>query len=70
LKLVSGAILTIAISASAMIGVALVCFRVDTTILQMREMPAYQKTTERFLACQMPDCQVDRFFKRRRCGAA
>jgi hypothetical protein len=37
LKLVSGAIRTIAMSASAIVGGALLCFRMDTTNLLMKE---------------------------------
>src|ERR1700733_500866 len=55
LKLVSGAIRTIAISASAM-GGALVCFRKGTTDLLKGD--SIRHTNDRiFLAYQMPECQ-------------
>src|ERR1700733_9754585 len=57
LKLVSGTIRTIAISASAMVGGALVCFRVGmTNLLGGRRL--IKTITELFLAYQMPGCQV------------
>src|SRR6266478_1297062 len=61
LKLVSGAIRTIAISASAMVGNALVCFRTGTTdLLHGRRL--VERISDLFLAYQMPECQVARVF--------
>jgi hypothetical protein len=62
LKLVSGAIRTIAISASAMVGGALVCFRSGTMILQWGEASFTRIIVGRFLAYQMPGCQGDVIF--------
>src|SRR3569833_1699442 len=62
LKLVSGAMRAIAMSASAMMGSALVGFCVDKTVLLVRERSPYSIFGPRFLACQMPDCQAARFF--------
>src|SRR6266702_233112 len=58
LKLLSGAIRTIAMSASAMFGNALVGFRSDTTILLQWESSFTGILTGKFLAYHMPACQA------------
>src|SRR5665213_793019 len=63
LKLVSGAIRTIAISASAMVGDALVGFRSGTTLsLLLWETSCSRLLVDRFLAYQIPECQDDLIF--------
>src|SRR6202011_4710394 len=66
LKLVSGTIRTIAISASAMVGAALVCLRIGTTdlrtLISFVGDVLYQKNIRRFLAYHMPECQVTHIF--------
>src|SRR5437868_12768017 len=66
LKLDSGAIRTIAISASAMFGNALVGFRSDTTILLQWESSFTGILTGKFLAYQIPVCQAAYFLQRSR----
>src|SRR6478736_3925557 len=63
LKLLSGAIRTIAMSASAMFGNALVGFRSDTTILLQWESSFTGIFTGKFLAYQMPECQAGYFLR-------
>src|SRR3569832_724428 len=63
LKLLSGAIRTIAISASAMFGNALVGFRSDTTNLLQWESSFTGILTGKFLAYQMPECQAGDFLQ-------
>src|SRR5216683_4322393 len=62
LKLVSGAIRWIAISASAMVGGALVGFRMDTIDLLCGETSLNRRISNRFLAYQIPGCQVASVF--------
>src|SRR6476469_4203580 len=64
LKLDSGAIRTIAISASAMFGNALVGFRSDTTNLLQWESSFTGILTGKFLAYHMPECQAAYFLRR------
>src|SRR3954463_16002417 len=64
LKLDSGAIRTIAISASAMFGNALVGFRSDTTNLLQWESSFTGLLTGKFLAYQIPECQAAYFLQR------
>src|SRR3954452_4454769 len=64
LKLLSGAIRTIAISASAMFGNALVGFRSDTTNLLQWESSFTGLLTGKFLAYHMPECQAGYFLRR------
>src|SRR3954452_25385495 len=64
LKLLSGAIRTIAISASAMFGNALVGFRSDTTNLLQWESSFTGILTGKFLAYQIPECQAAYFLQR------
>src|SRR4051812_27419993 len=64
LKLDSGAIRTIAISASAMFGNALVGFRSDTTNLLQWESSFTGLLTGKFLAYHMPACQAAYFLQR------
>src|SRR3569832_2356033 len=66
LKLLSGAIRTIAMSASVMFGNALVGFRSDTTILLQWESSFTGIMIEKFLAYQMPECQAGYFLRRSR----
>src|SRR3954463_15765238 len=66
LKLDSGAIRTIAISASAMFGNALVGFRSDTTNLLQWESFFTGLLTGKFLAYQIPECQAAYFLQRSR----
>src|SRR5262245_61469395 len=66
LKLLSGAIRTIAMSASAMFGNALVGFRSDTTILLQWESSFTAILTGKFLAYHMPECQAAYFLRRSR----
>src|SRR3954466_9877346 len=63
LKLDSGAIRTIAISASAMFGNALVGFRSDTTNLLQWESSFTGLLTGKFLAYQIPECQAAYFLQ-------
>src|SRR3954453_677279 len=63
LKLLSGAIRTIAISASAIFGNALVGFRSDTTNLLQWESSFTGILTGKFLAYQMPECQAAYFLQ-------
>src|SRR6266568_429235 len=68
LKLLSGAIRTIVMSASAMFGNALVGFRSDTTILLQWGVVFYRIITGKFLAYHMPECQAGCFLRHsRRC---
>src|SRR6478735_1190525 len=64
LKLLSGAIRTIAISASVMFGNALVGFRSDTTNLLQWESSFTGLLTGKFLAYHMPECQAGYFLRR------
>src|SRR5438309_11527971 len=64
LKLLSGAIRTIAMSASAMFGNTLVGFRSDTTILLQWESSFTGILTGKFLAYQIPECQAGYFLQR------
>src|SRR4029078_10389153 len=66
LKLLSGAIRTIAISASAMFGNALVGFRSDTTNLLQWESSVTGLLTGKFLAYHMPECQAAYFLRHSR----
>src|SRR5581483_1213885 len=66
LKLLSGAIRTIAMFASAMFGNALVGFRSDTTILLQWESSFTGIFTGKFLAYHMPECQAGYFLRRYR----
>src|SRR3954454_17814277 len=61
LKLLSGAMRTIAMSASAMFGNALFDFRSDTTILLQWESSFTGILTGKFLAYQIPECQAAYF---------
>src|SRR4029079_19788494 len=64
LKLLSGAIRTIAMYASAMFGNALVGFRSDTTNLLQWESSFTGILTGKFLAYHMPECQGGYFLRR------
>src|SRR5215831_11529499 len=69
LKLLSGAIRTIAISASAMFGNALVGFRSDTTNLLQWESSFTGLLARKFLAYHMPECQAAYFLRHSKaCG--
>jgi hypothetical protein len=49
-------------SASAMMGGALICFRTGMTDLLRKETSFTRRMTGLFLAYQMPECQVTRLF--------
>src|SRR3569833_3084819 len=70
LKLLSGAIRTIAMSASAMFGNALDGIRSDTTNLLQWESSYTGILTGKFLAYHMPECQGGYFLRRSRASSS
>jgi hypothetical protein len=51
-----------------MVGLALVCFGTDTTLISSRGEASFQRISRMFLACQMPDCQVALLFSHEVCA--